>query len=468
MTKKSVGMAILAAGKGTRMKWEGPKALAPLLGKSLIDFSILALEGFKQNFSEASTIGVVTGHLREQVEGYVQKNYPQSKIKYALQAEQLGTGHALQCYFSGITEAKNLDYTLVMCADTPLIETSDLNLMFEEFKNNPSLDAVCATFKTQTPQGYGRIIRAKSGFHIVEEKDATLKEKQVQEVNSGLYIFKTNFLIQHLSSLKSNNKASEFYLTDLFQDHFQVKPLEFTNHEKFLGVNNLEQLEYVSKILRRRKIKNLIQNGVIFFDSEKVQIDWDVEIESFCTIHSDVYFYGKTHIGPNCEIEPGSVIKNSKLFKGVEIKAHSYLEDAIIREDATIGPFARVRPGSDVGAESKIGNFVELKKAVLEKGVKISHLSYVGDAFVGEETNIGCGFITCNYDGANKHVTKIGKGSFIGSDCQAVAPISIGDNSFVAAGTTITKDVPNDGFAIARSPIAVKEGMAKKFIKKKA
>lgn len=463
----SVGMAILAAGKGTRLKWEGPKALAPLMGKSLIDFSIISLSEFQKNFSSHSTIGVVTGHLREQVETYVTNNYSSQPIKFAIQAEQLGTGHALQCYFSGIESAKNLDFTLVMCADTPLIEGSDLNLMFEEFKINPNLQAVCATFQTENPTGYGRVIRSKKGFHIVEEKDASIEEKQIREVNSGLYIFKTKFLLEHLSGLKSNNKASEFYLTDLFQDIYEVRPIEFSNGEKFLGVNNLEQLEHVSKILRRRKVKSLVQNGVIFYDSEKVQIDWDVQIAPYCTIHSDVYFYGKTQIASNCIIEPGTVIKNSQLYTGVEIKAHSYLEDAIIREDAVIGPMARIRPGSDIGQDSKIGNFVEVKKAVLDKGVKISHLSYVGDAFVGEETNIGCGFITCNYDGANKHVTRIGKNSFIGSDCQAVAPISIGDNSFVAAGTTITKDVPSDGFAIARSPIAVKEGMAKKFIKKK-
>ncbi len=467
--KSKFGMCVLAAGKGTRLKWDGPKALAPLMGKRLIDYSLSCLTEFASKENIEAMVGVVTGHLKEEVEGHLKSHYTQGNIRFALQEVQRGTADALKAYFEKIKEASSVDYTVVICADTPLIESSDLTLMFNEFKNNPKLDAVCATFSTSNPTGYGRIVRAKGGlgFHIVEEKDADLEIKQINEVNSGLYIFKTAFILKHLNQVSANNKAGEFYLTDLFQDSYAVSALMFASGLKFLGVNTLAQLEEVGGHLRKRIVQKMAEEGVIFVDPGSVYLDAEVKIGRGTTVFPNVYCMGKSSIGENCILEPGVIIKSSTLENGVEILGHSYLEEAIIRQKATIGPFARVRPGSDVGEKSKIGNFVELKKAKLEKGVKVSHLSYVGDAFIGEDTNIGCGFITCNYDGANKHVTQIGKNSFIGSDCQAVAPISIGDNSFVAAGTTITKDVPNDGFAIARAPIAVKEGMAKRFIKKK-
>ncbi|MFZ4713104.1 MAG: bifunctional UDP-N-acetylglucosamine diphosphorylase/glucosamine-1-phosphate N-acetyltransferase GlmU [Bacteriovoracaceae bacterium] len=463
-----IGMCILAAGKGTRMKWDSPKALAPLLGKSLIDYSLACLEEFSQIEKCETFCGIVTGHLREQVESHVTKNHPTKKIHFAFQEVQSGTADALKSYFSKIPDAHKTEFTVVICADTPLIEASDLTFMFNEFKNHEKLFAVCATFYAQNPTGYGRIVRGKNGFHIIEEKDADLETKQIQEVNSGLYIFKTSFILDNLKNVSTNNKAGEFYLTDLFQDHFEVKPLQFASGQKFLGINTLTQLEEVGKLLKKRQVQKLTESGVLFLDPESVYLESDVQIGQGSIIHPNVYCYGKTIIGERCIIEPGVVMKNATLEKEVEILAHSYLEDAVIRTHATIGPMARIRPGSDVGEKSKIGNFVEIKKAKLDKGVKISHLSYVGDAFIGEETNIGCGFITCNYDGANKHITKIGKNSFIGSDCQAVAPIEIGDNAFVAAGTTITKNVPSDGFAIARAMISVKEGLAKKFIKKKS
>jgi bifunctional UDP-N-acetylglucosamine pyrophosphorylase/glucosamine-1-phosphate N-acetyltransferase len=466
--KNEIGMCVLAAGKGTRLKWDGPKALAPLLGKTLIDYPLNCINEFSKLEKLKAFCGVVTGHLREVVETHVSHFHSDKDLHFAFQEEQKGTADALKAYFNKIDKASNTEFTMVICADTPLIEAVDLSLMFNEFKNHAHLQAVCATFTTSNPTGYGRIVRAKKGFHIVEEKDADNEIKQIKEVNSGLYIFKTKFILEHLNSISSNNKAGEFYLTDLFQDQLDVKALEFSSGVKFLGVNTLAQLEEVADHLKRRQIQKFMSDGVIFLDSKSVYLEDGVQIESGCVIHPNVYCYGKTQIGPQCIIEPGVVIKDSTIENNVEILAHSYLESAHVRSKATIGPMARIRPGSDIGEKSKIGNFVEIKKAKLEKGVKVSHLSYVGDAFIGEETNIGCGFITCNYDGAQKHVTKIGKNSFIGSDCQAVAPIEIGDFSFVAAGTTITKDVPSEAFAIGRATLTVKDGMAKKFIKKKS
>lgn len=464
----SFGLCILAAGKGTRMKTQIPKALAPLLGKKLVDFSILCLKDFALKEKATYKIGIVTGHMREEVENYISTNYnlAQEKIEFTIQEQQLGTADALKAYFK-VNGAKNFDYTIVMCADTPLIEASDLGLMLEEFKKNSKTNAVCATFQTKEPKGYGRIVRGKTGFHIVEEKDATDAERKITEVNSGMYIFKTSYILEKLSNISDKNKSKEFYLTDAFADEEIVTPLEFPDGEKFTGVNTLTQLDDVTFTLKSRKLKALQENGVFILDRLHTHLDWEVTVEPEAVLHPNIYLYGKTKIGAHVTIEPGTIIKNSTVEAGANILAHSYLEDAIIRQKADIGPFARVRPGSDVGEKSKIGNFVELKKAKLEKGVKISHLSYVGDAFIGEDTNIGCGFITCNYDGANKHITRIGKNTFIGSDCQAVAPIEIGDNAFVAAGTTITKSVPSEGFAIARAMITVKENMAKKFLKKK-
>lgn len=467
----SFGLCILAAGKGTRMKTQTPKALAPVLGKKLVDFSILCLKDFAAIEKSSYKIGIVTGHMKEIVESYITSNYDlvQEKIEFIIQEQQLGTADALKAYFK-MNESKKFEYTVVMCADTPLIEASDLVLMFDEFKKNSKTRAVCATFHTENPKGYGRIVRAnlpQTGFHIVEEKDATDVERKITEVNSGMYIFKTSYILEKLSNISDKNKSKEFYLTDAFSDSEIVNALIFPDGMKFTGVNTLSQLDDVTNALRDRKLKSLQESGVYILDRAHTYLDWDVTVGAESVLHPNIYLYGKTQIGEKVAIEPGSLVKNSLVEDGATILANSYLEDTIIRKNADIGPFARVRPGSDIGEKSKIGNFVEIKKTKLAKGVKISHLSYVGDAFIGEETNIGCGFITCNYDGANKHITRIGKNTFIGSDCQAVAPIEIGDNVFVAAGTTITKNVPSEGFAIARAVISVKENMAKRFIKKK-
>jgi bifunctional UDP-N-acetylglucosamine pyrophosphorylase/glucosamine-1-phosphate N-acetyltransferase len=229
----------------------------------------------------------------------------------------------------------------------------------------------------------------------------------------------------------------------------------------------MEQLAECTSLLRARKIKQLMLDGVEFLNPQTVHIDDDVTIGIGSVIYPNVTLLGKTKIGERVVVESGAFIKNSQIQNDSEILAHSYLEEALVHEDVTIGPMARLRPGADIGSQSKIGNFVEVKKSKLERGVKVSHLSYVGDAEIGENSNIGCGFISCNYDGVNKHKTKIGKNTFIGSDCQMVAPISVGDDAFVAAGSTITKDVPSGAFAISRAQQMTKEGAAKRFLKTK-
>lgn len=463
----TIGAVILAAGEGKRLKLDAPKPLAPCLDKKLVDFPIKELKKFFSQNKIDGKITAVIGHQRDLVRSYIGKNYPE--INFAIQEAQLGTADALRSYFnspeSGVL-AKKFDYTLVICADTPVVSANELSQMLA-LLTNEKLDAVAASFIEKNPKGYGRIVNGAKGFHIVEEKDATDEIRKITEVNSGLYILKTSYVLEHLAKIDSNNNSGEFYLTDVFKDGLNVKAQCFLEGNVFLGVNTLAQLEDAEKALRKRKKTELRENGVRFIDSSHCYIDSDVEIGAGTVIYPNTFITGKTKIGKNAVIEMGAQIKDSLVDDDARVLAYTVLEEAHLHNKAVAGPFARLRPGADIGPEAKIGNFVEIKKSVLDRGVKVSHLSYVGDAFIGENSNIGCGFITCNYDGVNKHITKIGKNSFIGSDSQTVAPVEIGDDCFVASSSTITKSMPDGSFAISRGQQTTKIGMAKKFLKKK-
>lgn len=461
----SIGAVILAAGEGKRLKLRAPKPLAPCLDKCLVDFSLVELKKFFEKNSIVGSVTAVIGHQKEMVQTYIQKSYPY--VKYAIQEKQLGTGDALRSYFASSEETKKFDYTLVLCADTPLITEEEMSGMLKELQLK-KLDAVAASFEESNPFGYGRIVRGNKGFKIIEEKDADEGMKKITEVNSGVYFMKTSYVVEHLKGLNSNNKAGEFYLTDVFGQDRNVEALKFPSAKPFLGVNTLEQLAEAESVLRT-KIKTFHRsNGVRFIDFNNCYIDTEVEIGFGTVIYPGAHLTGKTVVQEDAVIEHGAILHDSLIEQGARVLAYSVLESAIVRTKAQAGPFARLRPGADLGPESKIGNFVEIKKSVLAKGVKVSHLSYVGDAFIGEESNIGCGFITCNYDGANKHVTKIGKNCFIGSDVQTIAPVEIGDDCFVAAASTVTHSMHDGAFAISRGKQITKEGMASKFIKKKA
>lgn len=461
----SFGIVVLAAGKGTRLKMEIPKALCPIQGKTLADKVLENLKMFERESGFQAQTALVVGHKKDEVQSALSLNW--KDVSFAWQKEQKGTAHALRTYFDQVPGAWEKDYTLVVCADTPLITSEEYARLYEVFKENPSLDAAAAVFETQKPFGYGRIIRGEKGFDIVEEKDANEEQKAVQTVNSGLYLFKTSHIKKHLDSVGSSNKSGEFYLTDLFKKNYRVKAVAFEKSRRFLGINNLLQLEQASAILQQEKIKNLQLSGVRFVNSSSCYIEEDVTIAPGSVVYPNVVIEGKTVIEENCLVEAGTVIKDSVLRRGARIFANSYLENAEIGSEAKVGPMARIRPGSLIGEECKIGNFVETKNAKLDRKVSVSHLSYVGDAEVGEGSNLGCGFITCNYDGANKHKTIIGRGCFIGSDTQLIAPITIGDEVYVASGSTINKDLPSGAFGIARQRQSTKEGMAKRFIKKK-
>lgn len=461
----SIGIVILAAGKGTRLKLDIAKALCPIQGQTLIDFVLKEINEFIKVEKLEAKISVVLGHLKDDVENHLKHSILGKNVSVALQKEQLGTADALKSYFNDVEYAWKQNLTLVICADTPLISAKELSKIYQDLKNDSSLQAVAATFKTNSPLGYGRIVRGDNGFDIIEEKDANESEKLINEVNSGLYIINTNHIKNNLFEIKSENKAKEYYLTDLFKKKFHVKASLFDSEIPFVGVNNLVQLDYCQQQLQKKKIESLQLNGVRFINSQSCYVEEDVSIETGSVIYPGVNLMGKTKIAKNCVIESGVVIKDSEIKENVSVLAYSYIEQALIHADASIGPMARIRAASEIGQSCKIGNFVETKKVNLAKGVKVSHLSYVGDAEIGENTNIGCGFITCNYDGANKLKTQIGKNSFIGSDCQMIAPIKLGDNVYVGSGSTINQDVPDGAFAIARQRQTTRPDMAKKFLK---
>lgn len=458
-----LGIVVLAAGEGTRLKLDVPKALAPLKNKVLVDYVLESALLFSKHKNLSSKIAVVTGHRHEEVEFHIKNHGPE--VSFCFQEVRRGTGDAIKSFFSKADWASEPEYTLVLCADTPMIGEQELGELYESLTSHKA-DAVCASFRWANPFGYGRIKHATKGFTIVEQKDATPEEALISEVNSGLYIFKTSLLKERVSGLTNNNKSGEFYLTDVFSEGANVIAHCFERGEVFGGVNTLAQLAQMESLVNERLVNRLLEKGVRVIHPQSLLVDPTVEVEAGAVIGHFVELRGKTKIAMGAQIGSQVIIENSEVHAGAEIKSYSYLEDAIVGQKAAIGPYARLRPGADIGESSKIGNFVEIKKAKLHTGVKVSHLSYVGDAEIGDETNIGCGFITCNYDGKNKHKTEIGKNCFIGSDTQIVAPLKIGDGSYVASGSTINQDMPAGSFGIARAKQVTKEGMAGRFLKK--
>jgi bifunctional UDP-N-acetylglucosamine pyrophosphorylase/glucosamine-1-phosphate N-acetyltransferase len=459
----SIGTIILAAGKGTRLKINHSKVLLPILGRPLIHYIVDEIKNFSDKNQIKNDVGVVVGHFAEEVRA---KLSSYQGLKFALQKEQKGTADAVKSFYEELPHMYNHKYTLIVCGDTPLIEANDLEQMWKKINSHPTAVAVVATFMAKNPFGYGRIKKIGKGLNIIEEKDASPEDKKIQEVNSSLYLIKTEHIQKHLQKIQNKNASGEFYLTDLFSSEFEIHSIAL-NEQNLAGVNTLVQLEEATKILQKRKIIELQNSGVLFYDSQSARVEWNVKIAPGSIIHPQVNLMGNTVIDENVTVESGSIIKNSEIKSHCEILAYCYLENVKIEANCHIGPFARLRPETLIGAKSKIGNFVEIKKSKLAEGVKVSHLSYVGDAIIGKNTNIGCGFITCNYDGANKHVTQIGDDCFIGSDCQTIAPIEIGDRVYVGSGSTINKSIPSDAFAIARARQETKIDMAKRFIKTK-
>lgn len=444
---------VLAAGKGTRMKSELVKVLHQLAGLPMLGWPLAAARQ-----AGAERVVLVAGHQADLVQQYFSAD---GGVALALQEEQLGTGHAVSCAM-GQLEGLN-GSVLILCGDTPLL-TGDTLRRLAKAHATASAAVTVLTARFAQPFGYGRIVRDADGRvrRIVEQKDAAPAELAIEEVNSGIYCMDLAFLRTHIGRLGSENAQNEYYLTDLVgiavAEHAGCAAVMVDDPEEIMGVNDRVQLAHAAKLLRQRINRKVMLSGVTLVDPEQTYIDAGVQIGSDTTIWPGSVLQGTTVIGAGCVLESNVQIVNCILADQVTIKSGSVLHDATVGSEAVIGPMAHLRPGSVLGSRVKIGNFVETKKIVMGEGSKASHLTYLGDAEIGSEVNIGCGTITCNYDGTNKHKTVIGDRVFVGSDVQLVAPVRVGAGSLIAAGTTVTADVPPDSLAISRTPQVNKEG----------
>ena len=450
---KDLDIIILAAGLGTRMKSDTIKILHRAAGRPIIDYVLdLASE-----ISDRPPVMVV-GHQRDAVQQAVG-----TRARFAVQEPQLGTGHAVLQALPLCSQAR----VLILSGDVPLTRPETLARLLDEHARAKN-GLTVLTMRVVGENPYGRIVRDADGSvsRIVEVRDASDREKMIDEVNAGIYVFEREHLAANLEKLSTNNAQGEYYLTDLVGTlrggGHRVGAVVADQWVEAIGVNSRAELAMVETLIQQRVISRLMDEGVTFRNPNTVVIDSTVSIGRDTVIYPFVTLEGKTQIASRCVIEPGVHLINVTAGENVHLKTGTVAEDAIIEDDAAVGPYAHLRPGTKLGRRVKVGNFVETKKAVFGDGAKASHLSYIGDAEVGADVNIGAGTITCNYDGVNKHKTTIEDGVFIGSDSQLVAPVRIGKGAYVGAGSTITKDVPPDALALSRTPQRVVEGWAKK------
>ena len=444
---------ILAAGLGTRMKSSLPKALHELAGKPMLLHVLDAVRGI----GPQRTV-VVLGHQAERVRTAMQ-GYD---VTVAIQEEQLGTGHAVRQAGDAIAAAEGP--VLVLCADTPLLTTGTLQQLVEAHTRTRAAVTVM-TAKVDDPFGYGRIVRTKSGIsRIVEEKDASAAQRKIREVNTGIYCFEKAFLLSALGGITNSNAQGEYYLPDAIslarKKCLRVSAVLCSTPEETVGINSRVDLSAAESILQRRINRRWMVQGVTMHHPETISIGTDVMLGRDVVLYANVRLEGSTRIGEGTIVMSGCRIRDAVVGSGVAIKDHCVIEQSIIGDKASVGPFAHLRPATELAAGARIGNFVEIKKSFIGEGSKASHLSYIGDATVGKNVNIGAGVITCNYDGFLKHRTVIEDDVFVGSDAQLVAPVRIGKGALVAAGATITKDVPPDALAISRAQQENREGIA--------
>ncbi|BDH59927.1 bifunctional protein GlmU [Lysinibacillus sp. PLM2] len=445
---------VLAAGQGTRMKSKLYKVLHPVCGKPMVEHVIDNIQNLDVN-----RIVTIVGHGAEKV-----KETLGEKSEYVLQAEQLGTAHAVQQAESILADLEGT--TLVVCGDTPLIREETLKALVE-FHQKQNAKATILTAVAENPYGYGRIIRNEKGqvSQIVEQKDATEEQQLEKEINTGTYCFDNKALFESLKLVKNENAQGEYYLPDVIEILKSkgeiVSAYTTDDFDEILGVNDRVALSQAEEIMRARINEKHMRNGVTIINPFTTHISIDAVIGSDTVIKPGVVIEGNTIIGEDCIIGPNSQITNSQIGNRTSVQ-NSVVISSIVGEDTTIGPFAHLRPESQLGNHVKIGNFVEVKKSTLGNDTKVSHLSYIGDAEVGNDVNIGCGSITVNYDGKNKHKTIIEDRVFVGCNSNLVAPVKIGEGSFIAAGSTVTKEVPKDALAIARARQENKLDYAKK------
>ncbi|MBD0384545.1 bifunctional UDP-N-acetylglucosamine diphosphorylase/glucosamine-1-phosphate N-acetyltransferase GlmU [Paenibacillus sp. WST5] len=445
---------VLAAGQGKRMKSKLYKVLHPVVGKPMVGHVVDTLKHI-----EAARTLVIVGYGAEAVQDYLG-----DRVEYALQEQQLGTGHAVLQAKDALGSEEGM--TIVICGDTPLISEETLKSMIGLHQDSGA-SATILTAKLDNPFGYGRIIRGEDNrvARIVEQKDCTPEEAAVQEMNTGTYIFDNRKLFDALASVTNNNVQNEYYLTDvigiLAGQGEVVQGYCMADVTESIGVNDRVGLAEAERLFKERINRQHMLNGVTIIDPANTYIEVGVTIGMDTVLLPGTILRGRTVIGDNCTIGPQTEIIDSTINDEVTIK-QSVLQDAYVDSNASVGPFAYLRPGAKIGKHVKVGDFVEIKNATLGEGTKVSHLSYVGDAVVGMNVNIGCGAITVNYDGFNKNLTEIGDDAFVGSNVNLIAPVRIGNGAYVVAGSTITHGVDDGDLAIARERQTNKPGYADK------
>jgi bifunctional UDP-N-acetylglucosamine pyrophosphorylase/glucosamine-1-phosphate N-acetyltransferase len=452
-----VAVLILAAGKGTRLKSKHPKVLHEVGGKPLLAHVVSAAT----KVVPASDVFAVIGYEADRVRQAV----AHTGINFILQKEQRGTGHALMVAREALA---SYDQIIVLSGDAPFISPQTIQAL-RDFHCSKHSAMTILTAQLQDPTGYGRVIRKNKKSHevkaIVEEKSATPAQCKVREINAGFYGFAAKLLFEHIDKLKNDNSHGEYYLTDLAailgKAKQRVMAVVASDPYEILGSNTRAEIVDIDHRMRMAKCQQLMTEGVTVFYPETCVIDCDVEIGTDTIVEPFVQILGKTRVGSDCRIRSYTVINNSVIGDGVLILPACVLDEARVMKGAVLGPYSRLRPGSEIGEGAHVGNFVETKKTRLGKGSKANHLTYLGDTEIGEGVNIGAGTITCNYDGVRKHTTVIEDGAFIGSDSTLVAPVKIGQGAYVGAGSCITDDVPPDSLAIGRARQIVKDGWTK-------
>ena len=454
-------VAIMAAGKGTRLKSKHPKVLFEVGGRSLLGHVIASAS----QVVAPDDIFAIIGHEADRVREAVRS----TGVNFVIQAEQKGTGHAVMCAREAL---RAYDHVLVLSGDAPLLTPETIRRIRDfHLQHGGAMTLLSTDFPD--PTGYGRIIRRKKGgktsdevAQIIEDKQLSAAQKKIKEINAGMYAFSAKKLFTNLDKLSTDNPHHEYYLTDIAQvlnkAGEKVMAYKTPDAHEVAGANTRAEMAQLDREMRDRKCAELMASGVTIFKPETCVIDTTVEVAADTIIEPFVQLLGNTRIGSDCRIQSFSVIMDCEVADGALVQPGCVLEKSKVGPRASVGPFTHFRPLTEIGPECHVGNFVELKKTKMARGSKANHLSYLGDSIIGEKVNVGAGTITCNYDGVNKHTTTIEDGAFIGSDSTLVAPLKIGKGAYVAAAACVTQDVPEDALAISRTPQVNKEGWARK------